>query len=262
MFRSGYTEAEIEKYGYPESRAERQLRRQREEIDRVANKRVYAATEIIDGIEVEIRNHRRPGDHGTNPGVTPAGYRRPPRVPGRKTGRPTLYNTATLQHIVTNIEKGLSLHAAAEYAGLTYETLRTWRVLDEAGDPAYRGVNAAVDEARRQRTYNILAKADKAADKDGAVALKLLALSDPANFAPNYGVNLRVSGQVQHEHQHSLKEPGVPNPTMPERSRLAEMLGRPMLPDGYYAPTPLLPGDEVTEAEYSEMDFTDDDQDQ
>lgn len=97
----------------------------------------------------------------------------------RKNGRPTKYNWRTVKRVIRCLQKGMPVTLAASAAGITFQSLCTYRT-------AHPNFDAAVKKAIARGVEKRLEKIEKASEAgDWRAAAWMLEHCQPEHFAKN-----------------------------------------------------------------------------
>jgi hypothetical protein len=110
-----------------------------------------------------------------------------------KRGRPTKLTPAIWDEIIRALKAGMLLHDAAEFAGISRDTLSRWmkkgeRSADEADE--YRQFSDAVAKARSAAKLRAVGAVHAHMTKHWKAAAWWLSVTDPRNYGPKVRVTL------------------------------------------------------------------------
>jgi transposase-like protein len=114
------------------------------------------------------------------------------RKPGRPRGTPNKRTPARMKAICALLATGLSFSGAASKCGINQQTLHEWRRTDQ-------NFAAQVDQAIADSESELMELAKAGARKDGRIALQMLSIRHPAEWAKRE--------QVAHLHAHTTMLP-------------------------------------------------------
>ena len=97
--------------------------------------------------------------------------------------RPSKLSPAILEKVCEGVRLGMSYERASVRVGITATALREWMRKDEAGNPRYAGVVAAVQKARADGETRLLARIHKASEDDWKAAAWILERRHPESYA-------------------------------------------------------------------------------